>query len=348
MPNVLAPCRNHSRQRGGTRRRLAKNISSARTYPQFRRTTEHVARTFLVSQSSRTCPHGCAALDPSSLRFAPSLFRLTGRGCAAQLAQLPRACCKLESRITTCAGRQRGCAAQAALARSSVAEDGALRYSYGPAASRGCRSSRRGTRARELCYPSVKDFRSCLFPRTISKSLKFRICGPKLMSLSPPPSLKHLRVNVFFRNKKRKRADFCFLPVRHCIAVPPALPPSCTPGGGRTDENPVADRQDTPPQARRPGAARIDGRLSGLSAARHHLSHSGSTGVRLARGQGLEAGDGRRAAGGERCACAVRSAAARAGGRTWSVGWARAQRSRRGEECHRRLFARFRRPRRAR
>ena len=125
-----------------------------RTYPQFRRTTEHVARTFLVSQSSRTCPHGCAALDPSSLRFAPSLFRLTGRGCAAQLAQLPRACCKLESRITTCAGRQRGCAAQAALARSSVAEDGALRYSYGPAASRGCRSSRRGTRARELCYPS--------------------------------------------------------------------------------------------------------------------------------------------------------------------------------------------------
>ena len=71
------------------------------THPQGRRTTEHVAGTFLVSQSCRTCPRGWAALDPSSLWLAPSLLRLTGRGCAAQLAQLPLACCKLESRITT-------------------------------------------------------------------------------------------------------------------------------------------------------------------------------------------------------------------------------------------------------
>jgi len=34
----------------------------------------NVARTFLVSQSSRTCPRGCA-LDPRSLRLAPSSLR---------------------------------------------------------------------------------------------------------------------------------------------------------------------------------------------------------------------------------------------------------------------------------
>jgi hypothetical protein len=118
-----------------SRRHLAKNISSA-LHPQRRRTTEHVARTFLVSQSSRTCPRGCA-LDPRSLRLAPSSLRLTGRGCAAQPAQLPRACCKLEGSITTArlrhAGGQHGCAAQAALARSSLAEDGSLRCSCRPA-----------------------------------------------------------------------------------------------------------------------------------------------------------------------------------------------------------------------
>jgi hypothetical protein len=135
VPNVFPPCRNLSRQCGGQRRHLAKNISSA-LHPQRRRTTEHVARTFLVSQSSRTCPRGCA-LDPRSLRLAPSSLRFTGRGCAAQLAQLPLACCKLEGSITTArlrhAGCQHGCAAQAALARSSLAEDGALRCSCRPA-----------------------------------------------------------------------------------------------------------------------------------------------------------------------------------------------------------------------
>jgi hypothetical protein len=108
VPNVFPPCRNHSRQCGGQRRHLAKNISSA-LHPQRRRTTEHVARTFFVSQSSRTCPRGCAALDPRSLRLAPSSLRLTGRGCAAQLAQLPRACCKLEAHTTTARLRRAGC-----------------------------------------------------------------------------------------------------------------------------------------------------------------------------------------------------------------------------------------------
>ena len=115
--------------------RISQNISSA-LHPQRRRTTEHVARTFLVSQSSRTSPRGCA-LDPRSLRLAQSSLRLRGRSCAAQLAQLARACCKLERNITTAwlrhAGCQHGCAAQAALAHSSLAEDGAQRCSCRPA-----------------------------------------------------------------------------------------------------------------------------------------------------------------------------------------------------------------------
>jgi hypothetical protein len=114
---------------------ISQNIISA-LHPQRRRTTEHVARTFLVSQSSRTSPRGCA-LDPRSLRLAQSSLRLRGRSCAAQLAQLARACCKLERNITTAwlrhAGCQHGCAAQAALAHSSLAEDGAQRCSCRPA-----------------------------------------------------------------------------------------------------------------------------------------------------------------------------------------------------------------------
>ncbi len=128
---VFPPCRNHSRQCGGQRRHLTKN--------QFRPASPaqaNVARTFLVSQSSRTCPRGCA-LDPRSLRLAPSSLRLRGHSCAAQLAQLPRACCKLERSITTAwlrhTGCQHGCAAQAVLARSSLAEDGAQRCSCRPA-----------------------------------------------------------------------------------------------------------------------------------------------------------------------------------------------------------------------
>ena len=63
---------------------VSQNISvPPPTNPQCRRTTKHIARTFLVTQSSRTCPRGCAALHPSSLRFAPSSLRLTGRGSAA-------------------------------------------------------------------------------------------------------------------------------------------------------------------------------------------------------------------------------------------------------------------------
>lgn len=134
VPNVFPPCRNHSRQCGG-QGDISQNISSA-LHPQRRRTTEHVARTFLVSQSSRTCPRGCV-LDPRSLRLAQSSLRLRGRSCAAQLAQLARACCKLERNITTAwlrhAGCQHGCAAQAALAHSSLAEDGAQRCSCRPA-----------------------------------------------------------------------------------------------------------------------------------------------------------------------------------------------------------------------
>ena len=114
---------------------ISQNIISA-LHPQRRRTTEHVARTFLVSQSSRTSPRGCA-LDPRSLRLAQSSLRLRGRSCAAQLAQLARACCKLERNNTTAwlrhAGCQHGCAAQAALAHSSLAEDGAQRCSCRPA-----------------------------------------------------------------------------------------------------------------------------------------------------------------------------------------------------------------------
>lgn len=73
VPNVFPPCRNHSRQCGG-QGDISQNISSA-LHPQRRRTTEHVARTFLVSQSSRTCPRGCV-LDPRSLRLAQSSLRL--------------------------------------------------------------------------------------------------------------------------------------------------------------------------------------------------------------------------------------------------------------------------------
>ena len=95
--------------------------------------TSHAPFSFLVSQSSRTCPRGCV-LDPRSLRLAQSSLRLRGRSCAAQLA---RACCKLERNITTAwlrhAGCQHGCAAQAALAHSSLAEDGAQRCSCRPA-----------------------------------------------------------------------------------------------------------------------------------------------------------------------------------------------------------------------
>ena len=36
-----------------------------------------------IQPDQRTCPRGCAALHPSSLRFAPGSLRLTGRGSAA-------------------------------------------------------------------------------------------------------------------------------------------------------------------------------------------------------------------------------------------------------------------------
>jgi hypothetical protein len=77
-----------------------------------------------------------ARLSCSRPKLASARPKVASTYRAAQLAQLPRACCKLESRITTArlcrAGRQRGCTAQTALARSSLAEDGSLRCSCWP------------------------------------------------------------------------------------------------------------------------------------------------------------------------------------------------------------------------
>ena len=123
---------------------VSQNISvPPPTNPQCRRTTKHIARTFLVTQSSRTCPRGCAALHPSSLRFAPSSLRLTGRGSAAASLQQTRS-----------AHHDRAAAPRRLLSPAPLSlKTGVLRCSCRPAGPH-CRSSRRGTRARDLSYPS--------------------------------------------------------------------------------------------------------------------------------------------------------------------------------------------------
>ena len=85
------------------------------------------------------------------------------------------------------ASRPRGCAAQAALASSSLAEDGVLRCSCRPAGPH-CRSSRRGTRARDLSYPSSLRVTQGCHPCPSRALMQFPLPHPKeflVLQLSP-------------------------------------------------------------------------------------------------------------------------------------------------------------------
>jgi len=105
VPKVFPPCRNHSRQRGCQRRRLAKEIrsvpdaSTVQAHNRARRT--HLPRILIqpVLPSRLSC-------SKTQARFG-SPFDL--QSAAAQLAQLPRACWKLESRVTTARKLPRAC-----------------------------------------------------------------------------------------------------------------------------------------------------------------------------------------------------------------------------------------------
>jgi hypothetical protein len=134
------------------------------THPQCRRKTKHVARTFPVSQSSQTCPRGCAALDPSSLGLAPSSLRLTGRGSAA--AGLLQARSAHHDRAD--APRRLLSPAPLSLKTECCAADADAVHD--------CRSSCRGTRARDLCYPSSLRVRQGCHP-----------CPSRALSAPPPP-----------------------------------------------------------------------------------------------------------------------------------------------------------------
>ena len=85
VPNVFPPCRNHSRQCGG-QGDISQNISSA-LHPQHRRTTGHVARTFLLSR---------IPIQPdlsARLRSRPKVASARPKLASTGRAQLRRAAC---------------------------------------------------------------------------------------------------------------------------------------------------------------------------------------------------------------------------------------------------------------